>query len=515
MTDAPIEQGKPLPVALIILDGWGHASPGPGNAISLATTPVWDGLLADSPWVLLEASGEAVGLPAGIMGNSEVGHLTLGSGRVLFQDLSRINGAIVDRSFFANPVLEPALRAAAATAGSVHLMGLLSDGGVHSAIEHIHALVELARDCGVTRLYIHAFMDGRDTSPNAGRGFLADLEAFLSRAGLGRVVTISGRYYAMDRDRRWERVSLAYTALVHGVGRHEPTAAEAIERSYAEGVTDEFVAPTIIGADGGDTRIISGDTVVFFNFRPDRTRELTRAFIMPDFEEFDRGGPAPEVAFIGMTEYEEGFDIPVAFPDEPPAEVLGEVVSRTGLSQLRIAETEKYAHVTFFFNGGRDEPFPGEIRRLIPSPKEVATYDEKPEMSAYQVAATFAATMATHPVDLVVLNFANPDMVAHTGVIPATVEALQHVDRCLGYVLQVLRARGARIFVTADHGNAEYMLEHDGSANTAHTTNPVYLISVDGDRRMREGAGLSDIAPTILRLLGLKVPAAMTGHSLY
>lgn len=515
MTDGGSEAARerPLPVALIVLDGWGYATPGPGNAISLATTPTWDALLDQHPWVLLEASGEAVGLPAGIMGNSEVGHLTLGSGRILYQDLTRINRAVLDGSFFDNPVLVPAMVDAARGGAAVHLMGLLSDGGVHSAIEHIHALVRLARRSGVERLFLHTFMDGRDTSPHAGRGFLADLEGFLAQEQLGRVATVSGRYYAMDRDLRWDRIALAYGALRHGDAPRAPTVADAIEASYAEGVTDEFVLPTVIGP-AAEGRIHDGDTVIFFNFRPDRTRELTRAFIDVDFDEFDRGGGAPRVAFIGMTEYEESFDIPVAFPDVPPEHVLAETISRAGLRQLHIAETEKYAHVTFFFNGGRDEPFPGETRRLIPSPRDVETYDQKPEMSAHLVTAAFREAMNEEQVDFTILNFANPDMVAHTGSIAATVEALEHVDSCLAEVLEVLRARHAHVFVTADHGNAEYMIDPDGSPNTAHTTNPVYFVHVGGRGPLREGAGLADLAPTVLRLLGLDVPHAMTGQPL-
>ncbi|MCL5943170.1 MAG: 2,3-bisphosphoglycerate-independent phosphoglycerate mutase [Actinobacteria bacterium] len=501
------------PVALIILDGWGYAEPGPGNAVSLARTPVLDELLARHAWVLLQASGEAVGLPPGVMGNSEVGHLTLGAGRVIHQDLSRINRAIADGTFYENPVLAPAMGAAAAKGAAVHLMGLLSEGGVHSAVEHIHALVRLARRKGVERLFIHAFMDGRDSSPTAGRGLLRELEEFLNSEGLGRVATIAGRYYAMDRDRRWERTKRAYDALVHGRGERAGAADEAIRRSYEQQVTDEFVLPTIIG-DDPRSRIHDGDTVVFFNFRSDRTRQLTRAFICPDFDGFDREGPAPAVTFIAMTEYDETFTIPVAFPYEPPQDVLAEVLSRAGLRQLHIAETEKYAHVTFFFNGGREEPYPGELRRLVPSPKEVATYDRKPAMSAYEVAAAFREIMTTEEIDFVILNFANPDMVGHTGNIGATVEALEHVDRCLGQVLDVLRGRNAHVFVTADHGNAEYMLEPDGRPNTAHTTNPVRLVYAGDGLALRQGAGLADVAPTILCLLGLEQPAAMTGRSI-
>ncbi len=515
MTSLPLDArtGERRPVVLIVLDGWGYEQSGPGNAVSRARTPVLDALLERYPWVLLEASGAAVGLPAGIMGNSEVGHLTLGSGRVVYQDLSRINAAILDGSFFTNPVLVPALQKASAEGGSVHLMGLLSDGGVHSAIEHVHALVDLARRSGVERVYVHTFMDGRDTSPTAGVGFLDDLERFLEKTGLGTLATLVGRYYAMDRDHRWPRVKRAYDALVHGVGERAATSAEAIQRSYAAGVTDEFIEPFVIG-DDPRSRVQDGDTVVFFNFRPDRTRELTRAFTEPSFVDFDRGGSAPRVAFIGMTEYDATFDIPVAFPDEPPAHVLAEVLSAAGLTQLHIAETEKYAHVTFFFNGGEDEPFPGEIRRLIASPTDVETYDERPAMSARSVTSTFIETFEAERPDFVVLNFANADMVGHTGDLAATIEALEVVDRCVGEVLETLREYRAHVFITADHGNAEHMVDPDGQANTAHTTNPVRLVYLEEQCVLRKGAGLSDVAPTILNLLGVHVPLEMTGTDL-
>ena len=504
---------KRRPVALIILDGWGWAEPGPGNAISLARTPLYDSLVARYPRVLLGASGPAVGLPDGIMGNSEVGHLTIGSGRILYQDLSRINRAIFDGSFAHNPVLGPAMVMAATIGGAVHLMGLLSDGGVHSSIEHIHALVRLAKDQGVEQLFVHCFMDGRDTSPHAGEGFLRDLEEFLGSEGLGRIATIGGRYYGMDRDKRWERVKPAYDCLVYGEGPQAENPKAAISASYAADLTDEFVLPTVV-LDDPEARIKDGDTVIFFNFRPDRTRELTRAFTEKGFQGFDLGPHPPKVAFIGMTEYDATFHIPVAFPDVEPAHVLAEVLSRAGLTQLHIAETEKYAHVTFFFNGGREEPFPGERRCMVPSPKDVDTYDQKPEMSAHKVADRFKEIMTESPVDFVVLNFANADMVGHTGVLSATVSALEHVDQCLGQVLGVLREHEARVFVTADHGNAEFMINEDGTANTAHTTNPVPLLYLEEGASLREGAGLSDLAPTVLCLLGLEPPREMTGQSL-
>ncbi len=501
------------PVALIILDGWGYAEPGPGNAASLARTPTIDGLLERYPWVLLEASGCAVGLPDGVMGNSEVGHLALGSGRVVCQDLSRINGAIEDGSFFANPVLAPVMADAAERGAAIHLMGLLSDGGVHSAVAHIHALVEMARRAGAAKVFVHAFMDGRDTAPHAGEGLLVELDGFLRTVGLGAVATIVGRYYAMDRDNRWERIKTAYDALVHGNASHAPDGHAAIAASYAAGVTDEFVEPVIIG-DDVDSRVRDGDAVIFFNFRPDRARELTRAFIEPEFQGFDRGGPPPDVRFIGMTEYDSSFDIPVAFPDVSPVNTLAQVLSEAGLRQLHIAETEKYAHVTFFFNGGRDEPFPGELRRLIPSPQDVETYDQRPAMSAYRVAEVFAETFRQESIDFTVLNFANPDMVAHTGHLAATVEALEAVDECLAGVLGVLAERDAHVLVTADHGNCEFMLYPDGSMNTAHTTNPVRLVYLQEGCLLRSGAGLADVAPTVLHLLGVDPPQEMTGSDL-
>jgi 2,3-bisphosphoglycerate-independent phosphoglycerate mutase len=499
--------------ALVIWDGWGCAPPGPGNAISLADTPVWDALWTRYPHGLLEASGEAVGLPPGVMGNSEVGHLTLGSGRIIYQDLSRINRAIKDGSFFENAALGAVMDGAIARGQPIHLMGLLSDAGVHSALGHVRALVEMAHRRGAQKIFIHAFTDGRDTSPTAGEAYVDELEDFLGAEGAGEIVTVSGRYYAMDRDRRWERVKLAYDALVHGRGHRASDAAAAVRESYARGETDEFILPTVV-TDDPDTRIRDGNGLIFFNFRPDRVREMAAALTQDNFANFDRGGAPPALDVVGMTEYDPKLGLAVAFPKEEPRNVLAEVVSAAGLTQLHIAETEKYAHVTFFFNGGREEPFPGERRRLVPSPKDVATYDQKPAMSAYEVAECFEKTMAEDPVDLVVLNFANPDMVGHTGDIPATVEAIQHVDRCLGRVLKVLQGAGAKVIVTSDHGNAESMLEPNGDVNTAHTTAKVPLLVLDEGVTVRDGAGLADVAPTILCFMGLEVPAAMTGRPL-
>jgi 2,3-bisphosphoglycerate-independent phosphoglycerate mutase len=513
MTSQRVGEGTRRPVALIILDGWGSAEPGPGNAITTACTPFFDSLWNEYPHTLLQASGEAVGLPAGVMGNSEVGHLTLGTGRVNYQDLSRINHAIEDGSFFSNPVLGPAMAVAAAAGAGVHLMGLLSDGGVHSAMLHICALVDLAKACGVTRLYIHAFTDGRDTSPTSGEGYLEVLDAHLKEAGLGKIVTIAGRYYAMDRDKHWDRVKLAYDALVRGEALRAESASEGIRRSYEEGMTDEFVLPRVVSNDAG-ARISDGDTVIFFNFRADRTRELTRAFIESDFSGFDRQGPPPNVRYLGMTLYDASFGIPVAFPDIPPRAPLSRVVSEAGLTQLRIAETEKYAHVTFFFNGGREKPFPGETQVLVPSPRDIETYEQKPQMSAYEVAERFRAILEEEPPHFTVLNFANADMVGHTGDMEAAVQAVEHVDRCLETVVGSLLGRDARVVVTSDHGNAEQMLSAEGGPHTAHTTNAVPLILLEQGVTLRQGAGLADIAPTVLRLLSLAVPAEMTGSPL-
>jgi 2,3-bisphosphoglycerate-independent phosphoglycerate mutase len=447
------------------------------------------------------------------MGNSEVGHLTLGSGRVIYQDLSRINRAIQDGTFFENPVLRGVMDGAVERGAAVHLMGLVSEGGVHSSLEHLKALVRLAHRRGVSRVFIHAFTDGRDTPPTSGEGYVGQVETFLGEEGLGSVATVSGRYYAMDRDRRWDRLKLAYDALVSNKGLHAPDGVTAVRQAYARGETDEFILPTIIG-EGSASRVSSGDGVVFFNFRPDRARELTNALTQPSFSGFERGEGPPSIDFVGMTEYDAEWGLPVAFPKAEPRNVLAEVVSDAGLTQLHIAETEKYAHVTFFFNGGREEPFPGERRILVPSPKDVATYDEKPEMSASGVADRLEEAVRTDTPNLVVLNFANADMVGHTGNIPATARALEHVDGCLSRVVRALQGVGAQVIVTADHGNAEAMLEPDGSPNTAHTTNPVPLILLQQGVDLREGAGLSDVAPTILAFLGLGSPPEMTGQCL-
>jgi len=508
--------GAPTPAqraALIILDGWGYGEAGPGNAIELAETPIWDTLWRKYPHVLLEASGEAVGLPPGVMGNSEVGHLTLGAGRIIYQDLSRINHAIDDGSFFENVELMRLMKGVKQRGTSLHLMGLLSDAGVHSDISHLKALLKMAGRVGLESVFVHAFTDGRDTSPTSGLGYVDDLQSHMEVTSVGAIATISGRYYAMDRDKRWERVKAAYDALVNGEGTRADDARSAVIESYESGVTDEFVRPTICSRDS-HSRIGNGDGVVFFNFRPDRARELSEALTRDEFSGFERSGPRPDIRFVGMTEYEESLGLAVAFPKEEPRNVLAQVISDAGLTQLHIAETEKYAHVTFFFNGGVEAPFPGEIRKLVPSPKDVATYDQKPAMSAYEVVAAFREIMMSDPVDFVVLNFANPDMVGHTGNIEAAVEAVEHVDKCLGEVLAILADSEAKVLVTADHGNAESMLEEDGSVSTAHSTGMVPLILLEAGVLLREGAGLADVAPTLLGFLGLEVPEEMTGRSL-
>jgi 2,3-bisphosphoglycerate-independent phosphoglycerate mutase len=489
------EGERPFPlVALVILDGWGCAPPGPGNAVSLARTPVFDDLWARYPHTTLTASGEAVGLPPGQMGNSEVGHLTIGAGRRLYQDLLRINRAIADGSFFENPALVAAVERARERGGNLHLLGLVSCGGVHSHLDHLRALLELARRRGMAeRTFIHAFTDGRDVSPHAAVEDLATLPA-------ERIATICGRYYAMDRDTRWERTERAFAAIVAGEGTAGSDPLAEVRRSYAKGVTDEFIEPVVLRS---RPRLRPGkDVAVFFNFRPDRARQLAQRLL-------EAG-----VDLTTMTRYREDLDCPVAFPEQDVSDTLPEVVARAGLRQLHVAETEKYAHVTYFLNGGREEAWPGETRILVPSPRDVGTYDRKPEMAADQVARRFAEEVG-RGYSFAVVNFANPDMVGHTGVIPAVVRAVETVDRCLGEVQAAVARAGGVSLVTADHGNAEQLLEEDGkSPHTAHTTSPVPLILAARGWRLRQGGELADLAPTVLHLLGLSAPAAMTGRSL-
>ena len=496
-------------LALIILDGWGLADPGPGNAISLAETPVFDDLWGRYPHTRLSAQGPDVGLPVGQMGNSEVGHLNLGAGAIVKQDLARIDDAIADGSFFDNAALLAACaKARESPRGRLHLLGLVSDGGVHSGWEHLEATIELASQEGVPDLVFHAFTDGRDTLPHGGRGYLEELERWLRAAG--RVGTVSGRYYAMDRDTRWERTKLAYDAIVHARGLRAASSAEAIETAYASDQTDEFVLPTVIGDYDGAA---AGDVAVFVNFRPDRARQMTRALAEPGFDEFSRSG-GPTLDLTTMTSYRKGWPYPVAFPEERPQTTLAQTVAESGGLQLHVAETEKYAHVTYFFNGGREAELPGEEHCLVESPRDVPTYDHKPEMAAEDAADAFVSRWREGTYRFGIINFANPDMVGHTGVIPAAVKAVETVDAQLGRVVEAVLGNGGACIVTADHGNCDHMLEPDGSPNTAHSLNPVPLIVTAEGVELRDGGILADVAPTALQLLGIAQPPAMTGHSL-
>jgi 2,3-bisphosphoglycerate-independent phosphoglycerate mutase len=496
-------------LALVILDGWGLAEPGPGNAISLAETPVFDRLWDSFPHTQLSAQGRDVGLPEGQMGNSEVGHLNLGAGAIVKQDLARIDDSIADGSFFENEALLAACeRARDSPRGRLHLLGLVSDGGVHSGWEHIEATIELTSQEGVPDVVFHAFTDGRDTLPHGGRAYLEELERWLRQAG--RIATVSGRYYAMDRDTRWERIKLAYDAIVHGRGLRAGGAQEAIVSSYDREETDEFVRPTVIGDYDGAA---AGDVAVFINFRPDRAREMTQALADPEFDAFPRAG-GPVLDLTTMTQYRKGWAYPVAFPEARPKVTLAEVISAAGERQLHVAETEKYAHVTYFFNGGREQEWEGEERCLVDSPRDVPTYDHKPEMSARAAADAFVSAWSGGGYRFGIINFANPDMVGHTGVIPAAVRAVESVDACLGDVVAAVGERGGACIITADHGNCDHMLEPDGSPNTAHSLNPVPLIVTAEGLALRDHGILADVAPTALELLGIDKPEAMSGESL-
>ncbi len=501
------------PVALVILDGWGISENCENNAACQANTPVLDRLRQEYPNSRLSASGQDVGLPDGQMGNSEVGHMNIGAGRIIYQDLSRINLAIEDGSFLKNQTLESACERLVAADGKLHLLGLLSDGGVHSHNTHLYALIRLAQQVGVKEVCIHPFLDGRDTPPKSAINYLQQLEDELENIGLGRVVTIMGRYWAMDRDNRWDRVEKAYLALTEGVGQHADSSAAAIESAYAADQTDEFVEPRVVGQEGV---IADGDSIICFNFRSDRAREITRALTDSGFSGFSRNKIPQLLDYVCLTEYDETFDLPVAFPSETYPDILAEVVSRAGFNQLRIAETEKYAHVTFFFNGGVEQPWPGEDRVMIPSPKEVTTYDQKPSMSAIEVTDEVVKRVESDKYQLIILNFANCDMVGHTGILAAAIEAMETVDSCLGRVVAAVSQAGGKLLITADHGNCEEMVDAKGRPHTAHTTNPVQFIFVDSAHKsqlVRDGI-LADLAPTILELLKLEKPAAMTGQSL-
>jgi len=512
----------PAPLLLLILDGWGMNPRWEGNAIAQARTPNMDRLWAEYPHATLEAAGEAVGLPKGQMGNSEVGHLNLGAGMIVVQDSLRIDGAIADGSFFQNEKLLSAVQYAKKNHSNLHLMGLLGPGGVHSYSRHLYVLLKLAKDSGLERVFIHAFLDGRDTLPRSALGYMEELEAKIKELGVGQVASIGGRYYAMDRDNRWQRVRKAYEALVLGEGERAPSSLEAIRRSYQQGVSDEFVLPTVISQDGGPLAILKErDAAIFFNFRADRTRQLTRALISPNFTHFRRRRFVRGLHLVTMTQYDDDFPLPVAFESLEIPHPLAEVLSCRGLRQFHTAETEKYAHVTFFFNGGREDPFPGEERLLVPSPK-VPTYDLQPEMSAWEVTEVVLKRIRERRHQVIIVNYANCDMVGHTGVMAAAIKAAETADACVGKVMEAALEAGGVVIITADHGNAEQMIDYEtGTPFTAHTTDPVPCILVASDQlkerrflAMKPKGVLADVAPTILELLGIPKPPSMTGRSL-
>lgn len=508
------------PLLLAILDGWGFPEKvfPPGDAINQADKPNFEYLWDNYPHTILASSGEEVGLPEGQMGNSEVGHLNIGAGRIVYQELTRINKALREGSFSKNVVLQWGMDECLKNNKALHLMGLLSDGGVHSHLEHLYALLEMAREKNIKNVYIHAFLDGRDVAPTSGIKYIKALEEKCHQLGLGQIATVMGRYYAMDRDKRWERIELAYRALVEGEGKKATMASMAIEQSYESKETDEFVKPTVIVDETGEpiATIKTGDTIIFYNFRADRARQITRTFVDEDFSYFKLSEKCKKVNYICMTQYEADIKAPVAFPPQDLENTLGEVLSKKGLKQLRIAETEKYAHVTFFFNGGIEEPNQGEDRILIPSPK-VATYNLQPEMSACQIADKVNEKIQTKEYDFILLNFANPDMVGHTGDLKATIKAIEVVDQCLGKIYKIMQEVGGTLLITADHGNAECMLERESQKPiTAHTCNSVPFILVRDDlknSKLRAGS-LQDIAPTILELMKIEQPKEMTGKSL-
>jgi 2,3-bisphosphoglycerate-independent phosphoglycerate mutase len=495
-------------VVLIVLDGWGLAPDGPGNAVSLAETPVFDELWEQHPHTTLTAMGESVGLPEGQMGNSEVGHLNLGAGAIVPQDLARIDAAVEDGTLAESEVLQAALR----DAPRVHLIGLVSDGGVHSSDRHLRALIELASEWGIEDVVVHAFTDGRDTSPHGGVKYLAEVQGWMEEVGTGRIGSVVGRYFAMDRDKRWDRVQKAYDLLVHGKAEHHASSgAEAAQAAYERDETDEFITPTTVG---DEAKIRPGDAVLAFNFRPDRMREITLALADPDFTEIDRGGVDVVDRYVTLAQYEEDWDYPVVFPPKRPALTIGAVIAREGRGQLHVAETEKYPHVTYFFNGGEETPYDGEVRELVPSPRDVPTYDHKPQMSARAATDAFVKHFEAEKPAFSIINFANPDMVGHTGVIEAAVKAVETVDECLGRVVEAVHAAGGACIVTADHGNCDHMLNDDGSANTAHSLNPVPFIVTAGAGSLDGEGILADVAPTALELLGIAQPEEMTGRSL-
>ena len=506
------------PVVLMILDGYGLNDTCEANAVCEGKTPIMDQLMSQCPFVRGQASGLAVGLPEGQMGNSEVGHLNMGAGRIVYQELTRITKSIQDGDFFENPALLAAVENCKKHDSALHMFGLVSDGGVHSHLTHIFGLLELAKRNGLKKVYVHCFLDGRDTPPSSGKDYVAQLEAKMKELGVGKVASVMGRYYAMDRDKNWDRVKLAYDVLTKGEGNHCDSATAAIQASYDDGKTDEFVMPTAVTVDGAPLATIQDqDSVIFFNFRPDRAREMTHAFCDDQFDGFDRG-PRVKTTYVCFTDYDETIGNKlVAFVKESITNTFGEFLAAHGKKQARIAETEKYAHVTFFFNGGVEAPNPGEERFLIPSPKEVATYDLKPEMSAPAVCDKLVESIKSGTFDVIIINFANPDMVGHTGVEAAAIKAIETVDGCVGRVVDAIKEVDGVLFICADHGNAEQLIDYKtGEPFTAHTTNPVpfILVNADPSYKLREGGCLADIAPTLIELMGMEQPKEMTGKSL-
>ncbi len=506
------------PVVLMILDGYGLNEKTEGNAVAQAKKPNMDKLMAECPWVRGNASGMAVGLPEGQMGNSEVGHLNMGAGRIVYQELTRITKEIMDGAFFENPALLKAVENCKKKGSSLHLMGLLSDGGVHSHNTHLYGLLELAKRNGLEKVYVHCFLDGRDTPPASGKGYAEALTAEMEKIGVGRIATVMGRYYAMDRDNNYDRVKLAYDAMTKGEGLTADCGVCGIQQSYDREETDEFVRPTVVVEDGKPVATVQdGDSIVFFNFRPDRAREISRAFCDDDFKGFDRG-PRKDITYVCFSDYDP--TIPnkeVAFHKVAVTNTFGEWLAAGGMTQARIAETEKYAHVTFFFNGGVEEPNPGEDRVLVNSPKDVATYDLKPQMSAYEVCDKLCQAIRGGKYDVIIINFANPDMVGHTGVMDAAVKAVEAVDECVGRAVEAIRETGGVMFICADHGNAEQLVDYEsGAPFTAHTTNqvPFILVNADPAYSLREGGCLADIVPTLIELMGKEQPKEMTGKSL-
>ena len=507
------------PVVLMVLDGYGLSDKTEGNAIAMANTPVMDKLMKECPFQKGYASGLAVGLPDGQMGNSEVGHMNIGAGRVIYQDLTRISKAIEDRSFFDNKVIAEAMENCKKNDSDLHLWGLLSDGGVHSHIDHLYGLLQMAKEFGLSKVYVHAFLDGRDTPPASGKSYVETLQKKMDEIGVGKIASLAGRYYAMDRDNNWDRVQLAYDSLVAGEGVVAEDAVQAMADSYAKDVTDEFVVPTVIVENGKPLSVVKPeDSVIFFNFRPDRAREMTRAFCDDKFTGFERKGGFLGVHFVCFKDYDESIGNKfVAFPKEEIANTFGEYLAKNGKKQLRLAETEKYAHVTFFFNGGVEEPNIEEKRILVNSPKDVATYDLKPEMSAPEVGVDLVEAVKSDEYDVIIINFANPDMVGHTGVIPAAVKAVEKIDELVGKTVEAVKEVGGVMFICADHGNAEKMVDYEtGEPHTAHTTNPVPFILVGGEDNwdLKENGRLCDIAPTLLDIMEMEQPKEMTGVSL-